>query len=125
MLDLLFACVMFIPSCFNYRVTLRQFSAFACCRIFGAGVSSFVTSVGLIVLFLFDSYVDIKVMGLTYCLHVLRSFHRVFILPYCDDSQLAFFALIAPAKHVHGHRFLSRFPLFFCSPVRTHITAPI
>ena len=38
----------YVHSLVLYRVTLRQFSAFACCRIFGAGVSSFVSSVGLI-----------------------------------------------------------------------------
>lgn len=105
----------YVHSFVLYRVTLRQFSAFACCRIFGAGVSSFAASVDLIVLFLFDSYVTNKVIYLTYCLHVLRSFPRVFILSHCDDSQLTFFL---PWLHLQDMSMVTDFCLVSpCFPV--------
>ena len=111
----------YVHSLVLYRVTLCQFSVFACCRIFGAGISSFAASVGLIVLFLFDSYVTNKVIYLTYCLHVLRSFPRAFILSHCDDSQLAFFCLDCTCKTCPWSPIFVSFPLVFLSPrANTH-----
>lgn len=62
-----------------------------------------------------------KVICLTYCLHVLRSFPRAFILPHCDDSQLAFFCLDCTCKTCPWSPIFVSFPLVFLSPrANTH-----